>query len=1187
MQIKDMFEKDIDRNIKGVIKVDQNDEENIYQELNEYVVTNELNKHFSEFFNVYTQSISHPTDDMGVWISGFFGSGKSHFLKILSYLLDSNLTVHGRKPIDFFKEDKKIKDPLVIADMEKATSVDTDVILFNIDAKASSQSQSNILDVFIKVFNEKQGYSGEFPFLADFERKLDEIGKYEEFKNQFQTIDGKTWEDQRDSYYFIQDKILKTVVNIGFMTETEAQRWLDNIEDNYSINIEKFAKQMNEYCKSKGKNHRIVFLVDEVGQYIAENTKLMLNLQTLVEELGVNCHGKVWVIVTSQQNIDDITAVKGQDFSKIQGRFKTRLSLSSSNVDEVIRKRVLEKNKTAEDTLEAEYPNVESKIKNIITFEKSAEMKNYKNSVDFASFYPFIPYQFNLVQNVLTSIREHSASGKHLADGERSMLALFQEATIEIENEDKDALVPFNIFYKSLDKFIDHTHSGVINKAQKNDYLDDFDVEVLKSLFMIKYVKEIKSTSKNITTLMINNINEDRIALNKKIDKSLKKLYDQTLIQKNNDVYYFLTNEEQDINREIKNEIIDGGEIQDDISNIIFQEIYTDKSYKYNDRYNFKFNKAIDDKNIITKYDIGLRIITPLYDYGNIDTHQTTLTNNDNRHNILKTLSEENNEVIVQIPDDMTVFDDLKETLQIQKYLRKNSQNLKAELKARKQEEYNDKRELIRLLLEEALKNANIYVRGDRIDLPEKNVELRLNESLKSLINEVYIKLSYMDFAPNESDVKKAIGSEVQTEFEFNETRCHNALNDLDQYISNHQSNFEQITLKDIFKRFSSAPYGFQDIDIEWLVATLFSQKRIALTINSNEITLKKDGSQKIFNYLNKKNQYSEKLIISKKKEISGKKIKTTKTVFEEVFSKSISTKDSETMMEEYKKENEILYKKIEKALSEFRIFDKYPGKTILEEAKEINKEINNLENTSEFFNYLFEQEDDILEINDELKHVLSFFESPQKKIFKEAYDMYDIYYENKNLINSPPLDELADNIKKILDMPNPYSQISNLPGLKKEINNIIESILNEKREIIDNTINDDYENVINNLTTDELVNKYGNEIKTAFEQLHSKLYKEKNIAIISGISQESDNLRKEFNNKIRKYNSIYAEHKQETQKKNTNNKPVESDVDITRIISKTKITIKNNQDLEEFLNQIKTEIKKELDSDKIVNLRL
>ena len=94
MQIKEMFEKQIDRDIKGVIKVGQSDEENVYQELDEYVVTKELLKHFRDFFDNYEKGINNNTDKMGVWISGFFGSGKSHFLKILSYLLKNLSLIH-------------------------------------------------------------------------------------------------------------------------------------------------------------------------------------------------------------------------------------------------------------------------------------------------------------------------------------------------------------------------------------------------------------------------------------------------------------------------------------------------------------------------------------------------------------------------------------------------------------------------------------------------------------------------------------------------------------------------------------------------------------------------------------------------------------------------------------------------------------------------------------------------------------------------------------------------------------------------------------------------------------------------------------------------------------------------------------------------------------------------------------
>ena len=210
MLIKEMFEKEIDRDIQGVIIVGQSEAENVAQELDEYVVTKELQKHFADFFSSYKKGIVGTTPKMGVWISGFFGSGKSHFLKILSYLL-ANKTVGDRKAIDYFVDDKKIVDQMVLADMKLAADTDTDVVLFNIDSKSDSNSKQNkdaIVNVFLKVFNEMQGFCGAMPFLADLERKLTEEGRYNEFKQKFEEVYGETWEDSRQDFDFIQDDVV-------------------------------------------------------------------------------------------------------------------------------------------------------------------------------------------------------------------------------------------------------------------------------------------------------------------------------------------------------------------------------------------------------------------------------------------------------------------------------------------------------------------------------------------------------------------------------------------------------------------------------------------------------------------------------------------------------------------------------------------------------------------------------------------------------------------------------------------------------------------------------------------------------------------------------------------------------------------------------------------------------------------
>lgn len=306
MQIKSLFTKPIDRSINGVIKAEQLDQASVWQELDEYVVTKQVTEHIRKFFDAYLQRSG---DRMGVWVSGFFGSGKSHFIKIISYLLENKIvtsptTGESKKAADFF-DSNKIKDPMLVADIQRATQGTADVILFNIDSKADSKDERDvILQVFLRVFNEKLGYSGDAPHIANMERYLESKGVYEQFKQAFKNKNGNDWLKERDAFDLLGDDIVYAISTALGNSIESAEKWFDNARDNYKVNIDTFAKVVSEYLETKDKNHRVIFLVDEVGQFIGNNTQLMLNLQTITEELGVKCNGRAWVIVTSQADID-------------------------------------------------------------------------------------------------------------------------------------------------------------------------------------------------------------------------------------------------------------------------------------------------------------------------------------------------------------------------------------------------------------------------------------------------------------------------------------------------------------------------------------------------------------------------------------------------------------------------------------------------------------------------------------------------------------------------------------------------------------------------------------------------------------------------------------------------------------------------------------------------------------------
>ena len=331
MKIREIFTKPIDRPINGVIKADQRDAESIWQELDEYVVTKQLTEYLRRFFDAFLAAADNPKDPvlsarMAVWVSGSFGSGKSHFIKILSYLLENIEAVNPAngttKRAAAFFDKHKIKDAMLLADVQRAVHGSSDVILFNIDAKADSKDERDvILQVFLRVFNEKLGYSGDAPHVAEMERHLVSKGAYETFKAAFAEKSGSTWDDQRDAVGFLRDEVVFALANALKQSEESAGAWFDSARETYRINIEGLARLIRNYLDSKPAGHRIVFLVDEVGQFIGNNTQLMLNLQTIAEQLGTLCQGRAWVIVTSQEDIDaaigEANKARSQDFSKI------------------------------------------------------------------------------------------------------------------------------------------------------------------------------------------------------------------------------------------------------------------------------------------------------------------------------------------------------------------------------------------------------------------------------------------------------------------------------------------------------------------------------------------------------------------------------------------------------------------------------------------------------------------------------------------------------------------------------------------------------------------------------------------------------------------------------------------------------------------------------------------------------
>lgn len=1045
MNIDQLFQKSIHRNINGVIKVAQQDDESVRQELEEYIVTRELDKHFHTFFERYASALDTPTDKMGVWISGFFGSGKSHFLKILSYLL-ANQSLKGQHAVEFFDEER-IPDPLLRANIQRSAYAPADVILFNIDSKADATSKNqkdSIVKVFQKVFDEHLGYFGTVPAIAEFERTLDEQDSYIAFQQAFQEVGGTPWQEVRDAWGFYQDQISEALQISRGMSAEAANRLVATYDQNYSLSVEKFACTVRTYLDTKSPQHRLVFMVDEVGQYIGENSDLMLNLQTVIEDLGTHCAGRAWVVVTSQEAMDEITKnrIKGNDFSKIVGRFYRPLSLSSANTDEVIRLRLLAKTDDAEKALRALYQEKAPLLKNQIVFTQDcAEMPGYRSEDEFAATYPFIPYQFGLLQKVFTQIRLMGAAGKHLASGERSLLDAFQVAARAVADQPSHILVPFHTFYLAIEGFLDSAVSQVITQAQENSQLQPFDIELLKTLFMVKYVKEIRANLDNLTTLCLSAIDQDKLLLRQQVQQGLSRLERQTLIQRVGDEYSFLTHEEQDVGRAIKNIEIDPGKVTTEFHKMVWESIYTDKKLKYSSRHQYSFNRKLDDQAYGQQiHDFALHIITPYADrYRDLQQNEACL---------LGTSSGQ--EVLIRLPDDGQLIDEVNELVKTDEYLRRTDQSaLTPSLKtvlALRGDQNSKRRSDIELKLRNLIAQADIFASGSKVEVSNREAKAVLMEGLTALIANVYTKLNYVESGFSaEEDITNALTRETEVQNLAGNHPNLAAHQEMQGWLENEARSHRRVSIRSLIEKFTGRPFGWSELDVLGVMAELINQGRAELRRAQETVNPRERGLVAKLRARAGMDEYIVRLC----QEVDPISLRIARDLANDLFPSAPPT-DAGKLYEQYQEVLNQGCTDLQGWLNRAEQ-EQLPFVELLKQHLALLQGLLDTDGTAPFFNRVRDQKEPLEDYADDLQKLQSFFTAQLAVFLKAKADLAKLEQELRHISDSTLLVQV-DRARSILKLSDPTAQIPQLNALLKPIQDRVQVLLQEQVAVVQQT---------------------------------------------------------------------------------------------------------------------------------------
>lgn len=1092
-KIQNLFLKDINRQINGVIKADTQDELTIKYEVEEYVITSDLIQHFKEFLEKYSNSIRNGgTEDIGVWISGFFGSGKSHLLKMFGTLIGNN-PIDTKYPYEYFlnkTEDKKLKE-----DLEALKNTSCTSILFNIDAvsnKNTRQEKNSIASTLLREFYSRLGFTKKFLRIANFERNLWQNNRYEEFKERFlKASSGLTWEKYREEQMSFKFELFAEVASeMGELSKDEAIHLAKN--PNEEISIEDFTKLLKMCLDKIGKNQRVAFLLDEIGQYIGDSDELMLNLQTVSEKLGTELRGRAWILVTAQELMDNMVSEntkKKMEFSKIQGRFKLKLNLTSANVGEVIQKRILEKTIGYGKYLEEYYEENGVRIDNALSFSQGTKsLEKYKTKEKFRDYYPVIPYQAELLQEVLENIRKQGHTGKHLSDGARSLLTVVQNAVQHIKTNDIGSIVSFNLFFEEIQKAINADILKTIQIAAKKN-VEDFDIEILKVLFMIKDIVGIKTNVENLATLMMKKLDEDKSALENRIKEGLARLKAEYLVTENSGVYKFLTDEEQSINRYINEEIVPDSIIKDFIMQKIFTNVYISNQIRSKRLGNsFSFNQQFDDKF-----------------YGKNNAENITLcfisqNSVDWDHVRLAQKSRTEKTLFIKL-DDNSLIEEAEIIQKINQYADRiplsQMDSVRKKIITEKREEARERESNLVQYIKDAILKGTLYLSGDILNLKTSDVTKKITDGLEALVDKVYEKNGYIRLHYTKQSIENLLKEDKQQALSKNDIFVTHANAQALQEFKSYIDAFARVSLKEIYERFNAIPYGFNNEDIAGLLAEMIKNNDINLLLQTVKIA-KENISETVRVLMQARANDRSITIIEKKTGINPVIIRNAKKAYKEMIGEILTVEDGDQLAKDIKLglQSQIL-KKLSDIFYKYNKNNKYiyPGYETVKEYRDIISNLISIKQEDRFLKEFGDKLDDMLDLRDEFEDVYEFFFREFDKTFDQGVKILEKADNYLILESSLSDNESLKEIKAILISKNPLKKMKDINILVEKLSQNLEMILNKQKDNIKIEIEERKNTIISEIQGDESINV---QVENLFKKLSEEIEKSDEKRIMS-----------------------------------------------------------------------------------------
>lgn len=1074
MKLRDLYFNKIERAVNPAVSATKFDPETERIEIDEYVFTDEIINGLFRILDAIKNN--KPYDHVGIWIDGYYGSGKSHFLKYLDYCITPatreravSRLLAAVKAIDPLDEKHNLsfdyEELLSIANWLKRATIDTCIFNLETSYDNSTDKKKAFLHVFWNEFNGKRGFNKFNITLAqNLEKPLAEKCVFEAFKERI-AEEGGDWNDPGMAADLI-DNELDWVLDIA--KELAPTLSVDSIRERIikrdtNMSIDRFGMELASYLKDKGDDYRLILLADEVSQFINKERDRYLNLQEIITKLSEACDNKVWVACTAQQDLSEIMddchiAEEKDKEGKIKGRFEVKVSLKGTQPEVITQKRILDKKEEVKPELAALYNKYKAGFD--LQFKLPTSYSSYETQDDFVDYYPFVPYQFKLIMQVFNSFLNLGYVAKEVKGNERSIIKVIHSTAKTNADAELGKFISFDELYNNMfEEGLQARGQKAVDNALRmaRTYQTDrpertrLAVRVANVLFMICNISQtdqlvFPATLDNVTSLLINDMETPRLNIKNEVEKVIEFLCDNNIIRREQgkngapETYAFYSEEEMKVAQLIQSQVVDNNTQAEQLKEIFNRYITALRNKEQYKTRSFSVGLTIKQRTFLSNNpDVQVEFVMDA-DY---ETAEQLALQNSNVNRMVYYVGP-------QYRDNKRLYNAFYWYCQANRYMAtpvtsEDNKKTRDEFEKRANEFYDG---IIRKEFEKILDTCPI-ISGlsviDEAELGQKRGNDRYRVAMDKHLSGIYTKANLVDYPsmPRTTEqLKKAILRNVNPgDYEGMNAVLTDAEHEVEIYLN---KQFAEVNVSDVLAKFAKAPYGWDNICTLYIINELVRRHNRDYSYANNPNVETSTVANRIVSESNKFTLRQAKVIspqviqnfIASWKEIFGISAVPSSTDSTQLF-RACRDIESDRSLAKFIKG----YKDIEQQIAGYQFCQP------IREAIDLFESWLNERDPLKFFNLVIAAKDEAKVLIDKCKEVVQFTHD-QLDTYKQL-----IQFQDNNQYNFPfvpmEMQGAVTDFSKLKDDPWPISGLRGYIKLQRQLSGILDGVRNELREKI------------------------------------------------------------------------------------------------------------------------------------------